>query len=253
MPLVITDAVVLHAFDYLESSRILRLATREHGVLSVLARGARRPRNKYGSAIDLFVQGSAHVQTRPGRDLQTLVSFDITRARAELSFHLDRFAAASAFAELTLRVAHDESHHALFDVVTAALDRISSVPAEDAPAAGIGACWRLMAELGFSPALDRCCICHAEVAPDDQLPFSYSGGGIVCPRCTRSAPLDRQLPAAARDAIRDGLAGELPRISTLPERRAHQRLLREFVAQHVGDDREMRAFQSWEQGALRDA
>ena len=43
MSLVVTDAIVLHAFDYLESSRILKLATREAGVRSVLARGARLP------------------------------------------------------------------------------------------------------------------------------------------------------------------------------------------------------------------
>ena len=32
MALLATDAIVLHSFDYLESSRILRLVTREAGV-----------------------------------------------------------------------------------------------------------------------------------------------------------------------------------------------------------------------------
>ena len=57
MPLVETDAIVLHAFDYSETSRILRLATRDAGVQSVLARGARRYRSKVGTAVDLFAQG----------------------------------------------------------------------------------------------------------------------------------------------------------------------------------------------------
>ena len=39
MPLLATDAVVLHVADYLESSRILRLATRECGVQTVVATG----------------------------------------------------------------------------------------------------------------------------------------------------------------------------------------------------------------------
>ena len=253
MPLVITDAVVLHAFDYLDSSRILRLATQESGVLSVLARGARRPRNKFGSAIDLFVQGTAHVQTRPNRDLHTLVNFDVTRARSVLSFDLDRFSAASAFAELTLRVVQDASHHALFDEVVAALDTFAAAPRGQVLAAGIGGCWRLIGELGFSPALDRCCVCHAEVAPDEVLPFSCAGGGVVCSRCARTVSLDRTLPSTARDALRAWLAGVTPDIATLPEHRAHQRLLREFVSHHVADERELRAFHSWETGALRGA
>jgi len=46
MTLLVTDAIVLHSFDYLESSRILRLLTREAGVRSVLARGARRSQRR---------------------------------------------------------------------------------------------------------------------------------------------------------------------------------------------------------------
>ena len=36
MSLVSTEAIVLHAFDYLESSRVLRLATRDAGVRSAI-------------------------------------------------------------------------------------------------------------------------------------------------------------------------------------------------------------------------
>ena len=46
MSLLVTDAIVLHAFDYLESSRIIRLLTREAGVQSALARGARKSRGQ---------------------------------------------------------------------------------------------------------------------------------------------------------------------------------------------------------------
>jgi hypothetical protein len=39
-----------------------------------------------------------------------------------------------------------------------------------------------------------------------------------------------------------------PRL-TAPESRAHQRLLREFFLEHVGDNRELKAYGVWEQGA----
>ena len=61
--LLATEAVVLHAFPYLESSRILRLATRDAGVVSALARGARRPKNRFG-ALDLFTGGTAQLSVR---------------------------------------------------------------------------------------------------------------------------------------------------------------------------------------------
>ena len=54
MSTLVTEAIVLHAFDYLETSRIIRLMTREAGVQSVLARGARNSRKRFGNAGDLF-------------------------------------------------------------------------------------------------------------------------------------------------------------------------------------------------------
>ena len=71
MTQIVTDAIVLHAFDYLESSRILRVVTREAGVRSVLARGARKSSKRFGAALDLYAQGIADLQTKPGRDLDT--------------------------------------------------------------------------------------------------------------------------------------------------------------------------------------
>ena len=81
MSLLVTDAIVLHAFDYLESSRILRLVTRDGGLRSVLARGARRPKSRYGTALDLFAEGSAQLYIKPNRELHNLSAFEIVRAR----------------------------------------------------------------------------------------------------------------------------------------------------------------------------
>ena len=102
MPLLLTEAIVLHAFDYLESSRIIRLLTREAGVQSALARGARKSRARYGSALDLFAEGSAQLYVKPNRELHNLASFEITRSRGELAEEVGRFTAASTIAELAL-------------------------------------------------------------------------------------------------------------------------------------------------------
>src|SRR5215204_5138431 len=128
MPSLRTDAVVLHMFDYLETSRILRIATREAGVQSVLARGARRSKSRYGTALDLFASGTAEIFIKPGRDLHTLASFDVTRSRGQLAGDLDRFTAASAIVELAMRFATSESHSELYDALIVTLDSIAESP-----------------------------------------------------------------------------------------------------------------------------
>src|SRR5947208_11101339 len=119
---VVTDAIVLHSFDYLESSRILKLITREVGLRSVLARGARRSKRRFGSALDLYAQGTAELQVKVGRELDTLSAFEVTRSRPELGAQLARFIGASAIAEFILRFARDAAHPGLFDAVVPAFD-----------------------------------------------------------------------------------------------------------------------------------
>ncbi|MFI5239190.1 MAG: DNA repair protein RecO, partial [Gemmatimonadales bacterium] len=115
MPLIVTQAIVLHAFDYLETSRVLRLITREAGVVSVLAKGARRTRGRVGSGVDLFAEGEAQIYIKPTRDLHTLGAFDVTSSRSGLAMEMTRFTAASALAELTLRIAGDDANAEMFD------------------------------------------------------------------------------------------------------------------------------------------
>jgi DNA repair protein RecO (recombination protein O) len=246
MPLLATDAVVLHAFNYLESSRILRLVTREGGVRSALAKGARRASRRFGSAVDLFAQGSAQLYIKPGRDLDNLAGFDVTIARPLLAGDLGRFTGASAIAELTLRFGHDASESGLFDAVVEALDALAAAGPDETLAVTLAGAWRIVAESGFAPATDLCGDCHAPLDPAEPVMFSHRAGGALCARCGRLAPAGRVLPAAARDTLRRFLRGESGPALDDASARAHQRLLREFLTEHVTDGRPMRALALWE-------
>jgi len=247
MALLATDAIVLHQFDYLESSRILRLVTRDGGVRSALAKGARRSSRRFGSAVDLFAQGNAQLYAKPGRDLDTLSAFDVVLARPALAADMGRFAGASAIAELTLRFGRDAADAGLFDVVATAFDALAIASADAALTTTLASAWRIVAELGFAPALDVCGDCHAPLEPDATVMFSHRAGGALCTRCGRLAPAGRKLPAEARDALRRFLAGDAGAPLDDASTRAHQRLLREFLAEHLTDGRPLRALELWEE------
>lgn len=246
MSLLRTDAVVLHLFDYLESSRIVRLATRESGVQSGLARGARRSRTRYGSGLDLFASGTAELIVRPGRDLHTLTSFDVARGRPALATDLARFTGASALAELVLRFSGEESNPALFDVLVDGLDRLAAASSDAAIDETLVVAWRIVAELGFAPSLDACANCGTAIDETVAAPFSHRAGGVLCARCARREAVSRTLPGNARRTIATWLAAGVAQPLGDAERRAHQRLLREFLREHVDDGRSLRAFEVWE-------
>lgn len=247
MTFVVTEAVVLHAFDYLESSRIMRLITRDAGIQSVLARGARSSRKRFGTSLDVFAQGTAEFSTRPGRDLNTLTAFDVTRARPELAADVSRFTGACVLAELALRFSSDEPHPGLFDAFAGGLDTVGAAAPDETVSRTLGAAWHIVGELGFAPALDVCANCHTPLADDARTPFSHVAGGALCDRCARLVPGARPVPPEARATLAEWLSGSVLQLSNAAEGRAHQRLLREFLDQHLSDGKKLVAYGMWEQ------
>lgn len=241
-----TDAIVLHAFDYLETSRIVRLLTRDAGLVSVLARGARRSRTRYGSALDIYAEGVASITMKPQRELHNLNSLEIASSRAAIAGDIGRFTAAAVVSELAMRFVGEESGPHLFEVASHLFDELAETPPGESVQTALAGIWRLIAALGLTPALDVCASCHAHIPVDNDAAFSHRAGGVVCTRCASLTGAARKLPASARAAITQWLAVEKTSQLGDPDQRAHQRLLREFVQEHLGEDRPLRAFHVWE-------
>jgi DNA repair protein RecO (recombination protein O) len=246
---VVTTAIVLHVQNYSESSRILRLATREAGVQSVMARGARASQRRFGSGVDLFAEGEVQYESRFGRDLHTLARFDVVHSRSTLGASLERFEGASGLAEVMLRVAgHDDTPAEAFMALQEGLDSIAA--AENPTCATVESIWRLLAALGFTPALDACVHCNREVQGAADAAFSAEAGGVLCDSCVGLVPV-RRLPASARKQLREWLlrpAVPDEHVEAVLEPatvRAHRRLLRMFVHAHLTEGRPLRAFDAW--------
>jgi DNA repair protein RecO (recombination protein O) len=238
MPLVTTAAVVLRTYPYSETSKIVRLATRDLGVQSAIAKGVRRPKNRFGASLELLSEGAAQLYHRDNRELQTLAAFDVDRLRRELAGDLDRFSAAMALAELMVRMAPPAPLPSLFDAFTGTLDTLVEVPGETLHAAGIRAVWSLLAVLGFEPSLRRCVRDDAVVGEEGApVAFSTAEGGVLCEPCLQSRPVavTRLPPAAWRDlcVMLDARAA-LPALD-VPHAAAHRRLAARFVRHHLED------------------
>ena len=246
MPLLVSEAIVLHVFDYLESSRIVKLVTRDAGMRSALAKGARKSRRRFGSGLDLFGQGTAFLHTRPGRELDTLSGFEDVRSRPELGSDLERFTGAETIAEIVLSLGRDGADEELFDAVAGALDELSGKTGADAREATLAGAWRIVAAMGYTPTLDECAECGRALDESEVALFTHSAGGVVCKRCSALSVTGRRLPATARAAIGAWMQGRQEAQLSEGEGRAHQRLLREFLSHHLHDGRSLRAFDMWE-------
>jgi len=246
MALVTTPAVILHVMPYGDTSKILRLLTRDLGLRSAIARGARRAKASTGPRLDLFALGEASLRVHEARDLHPLTAFEITDAHAALAHGVTRFAAACAVAELALKAAPAEPHAGVFAAVAGALAALAAAPEEDVDATALAAGWAVVVALGFSPSLDRCVVCGVPV--EGAVHFSASAGGALCGAhraggggITRLAPPDRDALAA--------LVGGLLPDPPLDGRHAasHRRLLLSFIRYHLAEDRPLPAMAFWDE------
>ena len=249
MPLVTTPAIILHAFKYSDTSKIVRLATRAYGVQSAIAKGASRPKSRFGASLQVLSQGTAHLYFRPTVELQTLSAFDVVEQRPALARDLGRYAAASALAELMLRCAPSEPHPALFDLLSAELDHFAAAPAPRVATAGLAGLWTMVKALGFAPTVTAC-VRDGRALGAGAVGFSVPDGGFLCGRCTgeRSTTV---LEAPDRRALEHLLGGsDHPPAGWTPRRAAaHRRLLARFIEHHLAEGHPLKALEFWERAA----
>lgn len=244
--LVTTPAVILSALRYSESSKIVRLATRDHGVQSAIAKGALRPRSRFGASLQVLSEGTAHLILSQRRELQQLTAFDVGRVPVGLAGDLGRYATASVLAEVMLKFSPPDPDADVFDLFASALGVLEQASADQVGPLGLRLVWLLVSALGFSPTLHECVRDGSPVSQDGGLAFSTNEGGALCAACASRYPVTR-LPESARTALEALLDSErpLPGLDG-PNAAAHRRLLARFVMYHLGDGAALPALAFWE-------
>lgn len=243
----LTPSLVIGSLRYGESSRIVRLATRDFGVVSAIAKGALRPKSRFGAALQLLSEGQAHLLPSRSSDLQTLAAFDLTAVHTGLARSLDRFAAATALAELATHFVPPASNPALYDWLLRTITLLELAPSEAVTVVGLRAMWGLVSHLGLGPTLSECAR-DAQPLGDGPVAFSLRDGGFLCPSCsaggatTRLGPEDREALLALVEPGR-----QLPLLSQAQDA-AHRRLFTRWVRQHLGGDGNFPALEAWERG-----
>jgi DNA repair protein RecO (recombination protein O) len=179
------EAVVLRHSDYGEADRLLTLYTRQLGKTRAVAKGARKIASRKAGHIEPFTH--VKLQLAKGRDMLILTQADTVDAYLPLREDLILTSHAAYVMELLDRFTYeDESENAaIFRLLTETLSRLAS---KSEP-------WlvirfyemRLLDHLGFRPQLFECANCGRQIKAENQY-FSFSAGGVICPRCGRGLP-----------------------------------------------------------------
>ncbi len=203
MPAEKALALVLRTTDWSESSRIATLWTREFGKVRALAKGGRRLRSSFESALDLLTLCRIVLLRKSSGGLDLLTEAQVVRRFPGLSTSLPALYAAYYVAELLADwTEENDPHPHLFDEALDARATLAEPPAREAVGPRL-ARFELVVlrELGYTPLLETCAVCHAPVA-GPVAGFSPAAGGVVCAGCATRQRDRRPLSPACHQVLR---------------------------------------------------
>jgi DNA repair protein RecO (recombination protein O) len=226
-----TEAVVLRSIRYGEADRILHLYSKSHGRIGAIAKGARKPRSRFGGRLEPFFrldlvlhEGRGELLTVTG--VATVEGFPSLRERGA---SLD---AAARACDAVLRLLDSpEPNQPAYNLLCRYLSLLDDPAAGRAAGLEVALSFRLKLALaaGFAPELAACAHCGDA---EHLAGFSGAAGGVVCASCEAgSFPLGEEAHRFMVAAIGSPLA-EAPAAEGLALRQV-ERAVGETLEHHA--------------------
>ncbi|ADV64121.1 DNA repair protein RecO [Isosphaera pallida ATCC 43644] len=226
MPTVRTLALVIRSTEVFETSKVLTVFSRELGKVSAIAKGARRLKSPFHSALDLLSVCDM-VLIHKGTDALDLVTEATLEERFDaLKTDLEALYAGYYVAELLDGLTeHHVPHPKLFEAARVTLRHLADSRLRRHRVLRFELA--LLRELGHAPALENCVHCGRPIAPRDvqgngeetNVAFGLSIGGVICAGCRPGQPHVAVLDGGTLTALRALAApgGEWRNLDLSPE------------------------------------
>ncbi len=181
-----TEAIVLKAMKYRETSKIVTLYTKKFGKLNVIAKGAMLTTSKFGASLEPMSYILAVLYKKETRELQFLSQADLIKPFLNLYSDYNKTAIGLSICGVVYRlIKFEEENQKIFNLLLNTLDKLN-----DAKKNEINFLWyfilHFLTELGFKINFSRCVSC-GEKFSEGNLPqriiFLTDKGGFLCSKC----------------------------------------------------------------------
>lgn len=228
MALCKAEAITIRLTDYSETSQVAALYSREFGRLSVLAKGAKRPRNNFEGRLDLLCHNRIVFAQKTRSTLHTLTECKLLDRFMGLRADVSRLYAALYAAELVREMTPiEESQPPVFDLLLGCVRSLSA--GEDVGLALLLFEVRLLSLTGYAPPLSACAHCGTERLPGGSAVYSPAVGGVLCRACRRRDPKAVGVPKGALKVLERLANGTVTRTATVKLPRGMLTVLRKLM------------------------
>lgn len=177
------DGIILSETNYSESSKILNVLTKEHGLIGVMSKGCRNMKSKLRGVSRKLLYGTLHIYYKPN-GLSTLIGIDVKESFSKTIMDLEKISYASFVLDLCHQVIRQNEEESIFDLLKSTLLKIEEGLNPIALTNILEL--KLLDYLGVSPNIDSCSYCGSE---KNIVTLSADAGGYICKDCYHNEPL----------------------------------------------------------------
>lgn len=183
MPTLKDEAICIRLKDWSETSQIAVMLTREHGKVSVVAKGAKRHYPsavmKYSGGIELLTGGQGVFIVKPTTELAILTEWNLQEPFWHLRQHLGAYQRAMYAADLMYHLISDhDPHPRSYAAMMDFLQELESAAQHERGLLKFQ--WTVVDDMGFAPVLDHDAQ-SGEPMDMEQITFGFHPieGGVV--------------------------------------------------------------------------
>jgi DNA repair protein RecO (recombination protein O) len=200
MSLIKTPAIVLKSLNWKESSKIITVHTRELGKIALIAKGARRLKQRYSGVLESINLVEVVFYFSSKRQIQVLGSVSLENGFKQIKNDLEKTSYTYSILELiSILIPAGSPDPVFFDFVKTLLLNLEL--AQGAKIIFLYFLLKISSYLGFRPEFDSCTKCSKQIVEGDSY-FSFDSGGIKCQTCIAIDTKDWLLNAKNRDDLK---------------------------------------------------
>lgn len=177
------EGIILSETNYSESSKILNVITKEHGLIGILSKGCRKMKSKLRGVSRKLIYGKFNIYFKEN-NLSTLISVDVLNSFSNTLTDLEKISYSSFILDISLQVLRQNKEEDIFDLIK---DTLLKIEEGHSPIvlANIFEL-KLLEYLGVAPNIDSCSYCGSDKAI---VTISCDSGGYICKNCYNNEAL----------------------------------------------------------------
>lgn len=170
------EGIIIKETSYSETSKLITLITKEHGVINLLAKGAKTIKSPLRSGTTLLTHAYFNIMYKESK-LSTLKEVNIINYYKNIKKDINKISYATYILELVEQVVKQTNNEEAFEILKSALKKIE----ENINPLVITNILELkcLNYLGVMPILDKCAVCGNK----NIITVSADQGGYLCKNC----------------------------------------------------------------------